>query len=427
MVRLKVFVVGGVFILLTFVSSLPLLLNPHAQETTQTSKLEQSFQSESTETPQSPSIESPQPEEVTGAQKSEAKDSTASVSLPSSISATPSEQPPMTYRVQKGDTLWGISSSELKDPFLWPKLWKENRSIQNPDRIYPSLLIALPGALLQPQEEIHVESVATQEPQKVVETPPEAETETQVPPEEMVPTPPSTTLSLAPIPPTPSLDLTLLFTSGYILSNQVSTGIVVGAKEAREMLSQGDLIYLRPKKGISANIGDRWTAFKRVKRVYHPETGAYLGELIRILGLLEITATQKQAVSARVIESFDVIFRGDEVAPFVSNSLDTSPNTSPSGPLQGYIVEVKEQKVLNGQNDVVYLDKGRQHGVSVGDRFNITRTGERTSYFSPGKGIQLPGHIIGQIEVLGTQEITATARVLQSSEAIVKGDRIESP
>jgi chemotaxis protein MotB len=178
---------------------------------------------------------------------------------------------------------------------------------------------------------------------------------------------------------------------------------------------------------MTINIGDRWTAFKRVKRVYHPESGDYLGELIRILALLEVTALQEQTVSAKVVKSFDVIFRGDEVTPFVSDSLDTPQNTSPPGSLQGYIVEVKEQKVLNGPNDVVYLDKGRQHGVSAGDRFNITRTGERTSYFSPGRGVQLPGYIIGQIEVLGAQEITATARVLKSSEAVVKGDRIESP
>ena len=41
------------------------------------------------------------------------------------------------YTIEKGDTLWDISRKELNDPFLWPKVWKENPDINNPDRIYP--------------------------------------------------------------------------------------------------------------------------------------------------------------------------------------------------------------------------------------------------------------------------------------------------
>lgn len=41
------------------------------------------------------------------------------------------------HTVVTGDTLWDISSKEIADPFLWPKIWKENPEIKNPDRIYP--------------------------------------------------------------------------------------------------------------------------------------------------------------------------------------------------------------------------------------------------------------------------------------------------
>src|SRR3989337_3577008 len=47
------------------------------------------------------------------------------------------------YTVQKGDTLWDISSSFLKYPFQWPKLWKVNPYIVNPDLIYPGNKIML--------------------------------------------------------------------------------------------------------------------------------------------------------------------------------------------------------------------------------------------------------------------------------------------
>ena len=59
------------------------------------------------------------------------------------------------YTIKRGDTLWDISQKELQDPFLWPKVWKENPDIQHPDKIYPNQKIKIPLYLLQ--EEIPAE------------------------------------------------------------------------------------------------------------------------------------------------------------------------------------------------------------------------------------------------------------------------------
>ena len=47
------------------------------------------------------------------------------------------EDAPKTYIVKKGDTLWDISGLFLKEPWLWPKLWRLNPDIDNPHLIYP--------------------------------------------------------------------------------------------------------------------------------------------------------------------------------------------------------------------------------------------------------------------------------------------------
>jgi len=51
----------------------------------------------------------------------------------------------MAYRVQKGDTLWDLSEEYLKDPFLWPDLWKANPHIEDAHWIYPGDSICFPG------------------------------------------------------------------------------------------------------------------------------------------------------------------------------------------------------------------------------------------------------------------------------------------
>src|SRR3569833_1304488 len=50
---------------------------------------------------------------------------------------------PKSYVVKRGDTLWGISSMFLRDPWLWPEVWYINPQVANPHLIYPGDTLAL--------------------------------------------------------------------------------------------------------------------------------------------------------------------------------------------------------------------------------------------------------------------------------------------
>ena len=73
------------------------------------------------------------------------------------------------YKVIKGDTLWDISKKELNDPFMWPRIWKENSWIANPHWIYPDQMIKIPLYFIQ--EEKRAAEVTPKSTEEVTQKP----------------------------------------------------------------------------------------------------------------------------------------------------------------------------------------------------------------------------------------------------------------
>ncbi len=340
---------------------------------------------------------------------------------------TPSEQPeatvkrPVKHLVQPGDTLWSISSAYLIDPFYWPKVWDANRSIKNPDLIYPGMSIMLP-----PPEVLQAKIGVPTEPMPVEPKPVEEE---EVEEEPVVKTP---EVSLPPPTEQPAveapLDTTLLASVGFVLSGDVGrSGVLVGAKDNRVLVGEGDIVYLKDGKKLSPKEGDQLLVYRSIRKVYHPKTGTYMGRLVVVLGTLKILETSSKITTAKVAKSYNYILTGDRVAPYEAIRLPSfeKKQTGESVQVKGYVVDVKEEKVAIGQFDVVYIDRGMRDGIGRGSSFKVIRDGDRTSYFSVGEGTLLPPRIIGELEVISVNDRTATAKVRKSSETINRGDRIE--
>lgn len=91
-------------------------------------------------------------------------------------------------------------------------------------------------------------------------------------------------------------------------------GYISGQKERREIISEGDIVFLDigRKQGIKPM--DRFTVYRRDRQMKHPETGESLGHLIRKVGLLEVTRdVLEQTCAARVVLSREPLYTGDYV------------------------------------------------------------------------------------------------------------------
>ena len=320
------------------------------------------------------------------------------------VSVAPGGPPvevPDTVVVQKGDTLWDLSSRYYRNAWGWPKMWSYNPQITTPHWIYPGDVLRLvpPGGGPAPGPA------------------PTAKTESTLPTSRIVGRAKGPTG-------------VFLRQTGFVEPGELAqAGKIVGSKEEKLMLGTLDEAYVKYKKDRPFQVGERYTIYQPTEAVKHPLTGKYLGHMVEIFGEGEVRAvTDGKIARIAIIDSVNPIERGFLVGPLKRQFKVVQPVTDKSD-LQGIVVATLHPRELLGAENIVFVDKGKDDGVEIGNRFLVTRRGDGYQPLlssGPMDDRRFPRETIGEILVVDLRDHIATGLMTHSTVEARVGDRVEA-
>lgn len=312
-----------------------------------------------------------------------------------------------THVVQPGDTLWDLCSKYLNSPWYWPKIWSYNPQLTNPHWIYPGNELRF-----YPSDENLPTQIASS--REITAADEELDVPDTLDPEDLVTSVGSIRVGrTAP---------NSVWTShiGYITKDaHARAGIIVNAESESYMLADYDRAYVEMK--TPAKKGDQFAIYRPVREIEHPVTGEPFGYSVEIIGGLQVVDTSPKVATGLIAQAYRPIERGDYVGPWPDNFGTRIAPVPSSGEAKGYIVDTVGD-VLGpiGEYSMVFIDRGRNHGVQRGNLFSVLDRGDGFTREVQG----LPNEAVGELMVVDVQDAGATAIVTFALRELSVGDKI---
>lgn len=313
------------------------------------------------------------------------------------------EDAPDRYQVIPGDTLWGIASRFLMEPWHWPELWQMNRKqIRNPHRIYPGDVIVVENSLYGRHLRMASEK-------GTVRLSPRIHAEESV--SKAIPSIPAEKIE-------PFLSQPLVVEK----SRLNKAPIILGTSDDRVILSFGNKIYVG---GLPAGQGVVWQVFRNGKALIDPDhDNRILGYEAVYLGTVEITDFAEIS-TARISRSVQEILKGDRLLPLSAARMDDYLPHAPDFPVTAKIISVYGGVREIGENMIVTLNQGSQDGIEPGHVLAVYH--EHSTWSHEGKRISLPDERIGLALIFRVFDTVSYALIMQSTQTIKLMDAVKTP
>jgi LysM repeat protein len=318
---------------------------------------------------------------------------------------------PKSYTVKRGDTLWGVASQFLKDPWLWPEVWIINPQVQNPHLIYPGDTLALAyGANGQPQIRLTQGGAARLNPRL-----------RSSPLEGAIPTLPYSAISA------------FLSRPSVLTKDQIKKAPAVLAFREKHMIGGANTdIYVR---NLNAPEGARFSVVHVGEALRDPDDGDVLGYEGIYTATASVTTTTNPS-KAVLLDSERETLVGDKL---ILSDAETPLNfilSSPPANTQGRIINVVDGTDLIGQYQVVVINRGTRHGIVPGNIMAINQAGDVVtdrgdrsfgSKLGFGKKVRLPEERAGTLLVFRTFDRLSYGLVVGASSEIHVADYVRNP
>ena len=320
---------------------------------------------------------------------------------------------PDVYTVRRGDTLWDITGRYYGNPYHWPRVWSYNPEITNPHWIYPMDHIRLRG---------------------------DGEGPAPLPGATDGGQPGTGTASVRPSRTMPTT--VLLRDQGYLEEDALEdVGVIIGSPEENMLLSTFDDVYVRFGENAEVVPGTDYTVFREIDLEEERDNDEE-GVLVRILGMVRVHDydDDRQMGRGTITETLDPIERGYHLAP-IPRRFDMVPPRENAKDLVAEVVAALEPRQLSSNAQIVFVDKGAEDGVQVGNRFFFVRQGDQWRRAEAVSGAETHGEtlpdapepdedeylpeVVAEGRVVNVRKKTAALFITGATEPILIGDRAE--
>jgi len=209
--------------------------------------------------------------------------------------------------------------------------------------------------------------------------------------------------------------------TGFIKKEPVAPwGTIFEVKDDKQIISKGDLVYIRPNKDTSFIPGNKFTVYRTLKPLRDKRTNSYIGVQHYLSGIVEITKIEPKFALARVVQSFRSIEVNDQLIPYVKRTPKII-LTESKKELTGKIIETEEHASIIGDNTVAFINKGNKDGVKSGQRYSIFyRKKKRLNPKTKGN-VYLTPVDFGTLLILHAEETTSTVLITSAEKSIYPG------